>query len=126
MKNESAMLDLSNNFIKFKITSTKPYFNPVNDDTNTNIDDQNISNATNLLNEIEHDLFENAKYRIFENFPDNQLKLTASIEPIIRDRGRPRKHSNKVELIFSNICFCGLATVLWDHCTPVTRGVAVL
>ena len=98
MKNESALLDLPNDSTKFKITSVKSYYDPAN--SGTNIDDQNISNATNSSDEIGHDLSENAADRIFENSPDNQSELAASIEPIIRDRGRSRKYSNEVELIF--------------------------
>ena len=111
MKNESTLLNLSNGPIKFKITSVKSYYDLADDGTSTNIDDQNTSNAidslnaTNLSDEIEHDLSKNAADRISENFPDNQFELTASIESIIRDRDRPRKHSIEVELIFSNICF---------------------
>ena len=106
MKNESTLLNLSSDSIKFKITSVKSYYDPTNGGTDTNIDDQSISNAINLSDEIVHfDLFEDAANRIPENSPDNQLELTASTEPIIRDRDRPRKHPNEVELIFSNICF---------------------
>ena len=103
MKNESTLLNLSSDPIKFRATSVKSYYDPANDGTDT--DDQNTSNATNPSDEIGHDLSENAADRISENSPDNQLELTASIEPIIRGRGRPRKHSNEVELIFFNICF---------------------
>ena len=72
MKNESTLLDLSNDSIKFKVTLVKSYYDLANDDTDTNIDDQNILNVTNFSNEIVHlDLFENATDRISENSPDN-------------------------------------------------------
>ena len=47
MKNESTLLNLPNDFIKFKVTSVKPYYDPADD--GTNIDDQNISNAINFF-----------------------------------------------------------------------------
>ena len=50
MKNESTLLNLPNDPIKFKITSVKSYRDPANDDTDTNIDDQSISDATNSSN----------------------------------------------------------------------------
>ena len=79
MKNESTLLNLPSDFIKFRITSVKSYYDPANDGTNT--DNQEISNAINFSNEIVHsDLSENAADRISENSSDNQP--TASI---IRD-----------------------------------------
>ena len=94
MKNESTLLNLSSDFIKFSVTSVKPYYDSA--DGGTDINDQNISNATNFSNEIVHpDLFEDAANRISENFSDNQS--TASI---IRSRDRFRKHSIEIELIF--------------------------
>ena len=111
MKDESTLLNLPNDSIKFRITSVKPYYDSADGGTDTNTDDQNISNAidslnaTNLSDEIGHDLSKNAADRISENSPDNQPELAASIESIIRDRGRPRKHPIEVELTFFSICF---------------------
>ena len=106
MKSESTLLDLPNGIIKFRATSVKSYYDLADDGTDTNTDDQSISNATNFSNETVHfDPFEDAADRILENSPDNQPELAASIGPIIRDRGRPRKHPNEVELIFFSICF---------------------
>ena len=104
MEDESALLNLPNDFITFRVTSVKFYYDPANGGTNT--DDQNISNATNFSNETVHlDLFENVADRISENSPDNQPESVALIEPITRGRSRPRKHSTEVELISPNICF---------------------
>ena len=103
MKGELALLDLPNDSIKFRATSVKFYYDSADGDTSTNTDDQNISDAINLSNEIVHsDLFEDAANRIFENSFDNQFELSGSI---IRDRDKSRKHSAEVELIFFSICF---------------------
>ena len=120
MKNESTLLNLSSDFTKFRVTLVKSYYDPANNGTSTNIDDQNISdvidplNATNLSDKIGHDLFKDATNRISENFSDNQPELIASIESNIRDQGKSRKHSNKVELISFNICFIFNVSELTD------------
>ena len=107
MKNESTLLDLSNGPIKFRATSVKPYYDSADGGVDTNTDDQGISgaidfsDAINSSNEIVHpDLSKDAADRISENSPDNQ-----PIASIIRNRGRPRKHSIEVEHTSFNICF---------------------
>ena len=53
MKNESTLLDLSSDSIKFRITSVKSYYDSANNGVNTNIDDQSISDAVDPLNAVD-------------------------------------------------------------------------
>ena len=60
---------LINNVFKHRLISLNETFPTENIDTNINV--QSTSNATNLSDEIEHNLFKNATDQISDNFSNN-------------------------------------------------------
>ena len=114
LKNESAMLKLSNDFIKFKIISVKSYYeisktivieknvkNDISNETNANV---NANVNENEKKQPTDRIFDEDEKRNSEYFSEIQNQLeTASIK---RDRDRSRKHSIKVmKYDSSNLCF---------------------
>ena len=109
IENESAILNLSNESIKFKTTSVKSYHDPsdLNIDDSSNDENPRISDVFDFF---EHFTFfetndENSKHSFsLETNVENRSSFNddSAIQPIRRGRRRPRKQTSKKNFIFTS------------------------
>ena len=110
LKNESTMLKLSSDFIKFKIISVKPYYETSETAVIEKNEKNDISNETNA--NVNANVNENEKKQPIDRISDENEKRNSEYfqnqseaASIKRDRGRSRKYSIEIMNISPNLCF---------------------